>query len=473
MNFIITHLKVNVEMCALENQLRFIRMRVEDTSGSLNTDFAVVIHWKRKGKLILKRFRSAILCSLIFLLVVTSPILSSLAHDGESHDDHLNDPTDDFSNDYAPMVIPVSDKSVAIAPVITCTNFEDDVWKPNHNQCKLAKTLFVDDDWGNKDARYTYLFEDWIDYDWNDIVVSLYAVTNDIITVEIRLEDREAAWKNPFSVEITSETLNVDVHWNSTDYPADHNVRMNPNETVNIELFAESNQGDIAFITIVPIIPPEASFVYSPLYPQVCENVTFNASASTPNGGYIVSYEWDFGDGGFHTFGVIVTYHFSAIGTYNVILNVTDIEGNWDTESKMVTVKPRTYTLTIISTSGGTTNPPPGNYQHPQGTDVVVTAVPDSGYTFDYWELDDVNMGSLTSIPFSMNKNHTLHAIFKEIPFPPPPVGGHATPIDMPHLLAPRTGLTPKIGLAPVLLAAVALTIILIRRRYKTLKQQH
>jgi len=310
MNFILTHLKVNVETRALENQLRLIRMRVEDTSRNLNTDFAVVINEKRKGKPILKRFRSAMLCSIIFLLLVTSPILLSLAYNGESHDDHLNDPTDDFHNDYAPMVIPVNDKSVKIAPVITCTTFEDDIWKPNHNQCKSAQTLIVDDNWVNKDASYTYLFEDWTDYDWNDIVVSLYAVTNDIITVEIRIEDREAAWKTPFSVEITSETLTVDVHWNSTDYPADHNVRMNPNETMSIELFAESNQGDTAFI---------------------------RARARAP----------------------------------------------------------------------------------------------------------------------------------------PSPVGGHATPIDMPHLLFPKIGLVPKKDLALVILAAVALAIILIRRRHKTLKQQH
>ena len=131
---------------------------------------------------------------------------------------------------------------------------------------------------------------------------------------------------------------------------------------MDIELFAESNPGDTAFITI---IQPVASFVYSPLYPQVCENVTFNASASTPNGGYIVSYEWDFGDGGLHEFGMVVTHHYTTTGTYNMTLNVTDSEGTWDTESKMVTVTPRTYTLTITSTAGGTTDPAPGAHLIP------------------------------------------------------------------------------------------------------------
>ncbi len=183
--------------------------------------------------------------SFMFFILLSSPILLAVTQDGGYHDDHLNDLSDAFPNNYAPMVIPVNSKKVTVAPVITCTTLEDDVFKPHHYPCKSAQTLFVDDDWSDKDASYTYLFEDWTDYDWNDIVVSLCAVTNDIIAVEICLEDREAAWKNPFSVEITPEDLAVDVHWNSTDYQGDHVVRVNHNETVDIELFTESNPGDM------------------------------------------------------------------------------------------------------------------------------------------------------------------------------------------------------------------------------------
>lgn len=423
---------------------------------------------RERGKTVLKRSLLVTLCSFIFLILLSSPILLAVTQGGDYHDDHLNDPTDAFPNDYAPMVIPFNGKAVTIAPVITCTTLEDDVFKPHHHPCKSAQTLLVDDNWSNKDANYTYLFEDWTDYDWNDIVVSLYATTTDIINVEICLEDREAAWKNPFSVEITPESLTVDVQWNSTDYTGDHIVRVNPNETVDIELFAESNPGDTAFITIIPIIPPVASFAYSPLCPQVSENVTFNASASTPNGGYIVNYEWDFGDGSPHEFGIVATHQYTATGTYNVTLNVTDSEGTWDTESKIVTVTPRTYTLTITYTSGGTTNPVPGSYIYNEGTVVPVTAISDSSYVFDHWKLDGVNVGSANPIDVTMDSDHTLYAIFEEAPPPPPPVGGHAIPIDKPHLLAPKIGLTPRICIASILLAAMAVTIILIRRRNKT-----
>ena len=399
---------------------------------------------------------------------------------GDYHTHHINDATDDFPNDYRPMVIPCDGKNVTVAPVITCTTFEDCVWKPNHHPCKLAQTLLVDDDWSDKDANYTYMFEDWTDYDWNDIVVSLYAVTDNlIINAETCLKSREAAWKNPFGVEITPINMTVEIHWNSTDYPEDHTIRANSDQTVDIELFTESNSGDTAFIVIIPLVPPSASFVYSPLYPQVCEDVTFNASASIPNGGYIVSYEWDFGDASPHEFGMVVTHHYTIAGTYNVTLNVTDSEGIWNTESKMITVTPRTYMLTVTSTSGGTTNPVPGKYLYEEGTVVSVTAIPESDYVLDHWELDGVNVGPgactfcapTCEFSVTMNKNHTLHAVFKEALGPTPPVGGRAIPIDKRHFLAPKIDLIPRTGLAFVLLAAMAVTIILIRRRNKILRR--
>ena len=296
------------------------------------------------------------------------------------HDDHLSD-------EYAPLVIPVNGENITVAPIIMCTILEDDVFNPFHYPCKSARTTFVDDDWSDSDANYTYKFEDWTDYDWNDINVSLYAVTNDMIHIEICLEDREATWKNPFSVEVTSESLAVDVHWNSTDYPQDHVVRVNPTETVDIELFAESNPGDSAFINIIPIIVPR-------------------------------------------------------------------------------------HTLAISSTSGGTTDPVPDSYLYDEGIVVSVTAIPDSGHHFDYWELDEVNVGLANPIDVTMDADHTLHAIFKEVPSPPPPVGGHAMPIDISNLLAPKIDLASGIGVAFILLVAMATTTILIRQKNKTLKRK-
>jgi len=61
-----------------------------------------------------------------------------------------------------------------------------------------------------------------------------------------------------------------------------------------------------------------------------------------PDGGTIVSYAWDFGDGTpLVTEGDPVTTHvYTAAGTYTVTLNVTDSEGKWGTASQPLTVSP-------------------------------------------------------------------------------------------------------------------------------------
>jgi hypothetical protein len=80
------------------------------------------------------------------------------------------------------------------------------------------------------------------------------------------------------------------------------------------------------------------------------------------------------------------------------------------------------YTLTIVTTAGGTTDPAPGAYQYGFGTVVSVQANPGLGYQFDHWELDTVNVGSANPYSVTMDQNHTLKAFF--VPKPQAPVGG-------------------------------------------------
>jgi PKD repeat protein len=87
----------------------------------------------------------------------------------------------------------------------------------------------------------------------------------------------------------------------------------------------------------LPPLPPVASFTWTPSIPKVGESVTFDASASTPNGGTMLKYEWDFGDDGTAT-GQIATHAYANLGTYTVTLNVTDSEGLWDVEQKQIQV---------------------------------------------------------------------------------------------------------------------------------------
>jgi len=67
-----------------------------------------------------------------------------------------------------------------------------------------------------------------------------------------------------------------------------------------------------------------------------------NGSASTDNVG-IVTYTWTFDDQGLKTLtGVLAAYVFQLPGNYTVTLNVTDLEGNWDTDLVVVSIVPDT-----------------------------------------------------------------------------------------------------------------------------------
>jgi len=115
--------------------------------------------------------------------------------------------------------------------------------------------------------------------------------------------------------------------------------------TYNVTLTVTDSEGrtDSYFRTlVVDAIAPQACFTWEPFYPMYGETVTFNASFSTPDGGEIISYEWDFGDGNVTT-GVVVTHVFQAGGTYNVTLTVTDSEGKSDTTWRFISVLTEIY----------------------------------------------------------------------------------------------------------------------------------
>ena len=74
-----------------------------------------------------------------------------------------------------------------------------------------------------------------------------------------------------------------------------------------------------------------------------------------------------------------------------------------------------THNLTVSAGAGGTTSPVPGVYSHPCGSSVSVTAIPDSCYVFDHWELDSVGVGSANPYSVLMDDDHALHAVFTQI----------------------------------------------------------
>ena len=64
----------------------------------------------------------------------------------------------------------------------------------------------------------------------------------------------------------------------------------------------------------------------------------FDGGGSTDSDGTIVKYEWNFGDGSGGSGEVNPTHHYTAAGTYTVMLTVTDNLGGTNLVGKSVSV---------------------------------------------------------------------------------------------------------------------------------------
>ncbi|MEM2523013.1 MAG: PKD domain-containing protein, partial [Candidatus Bathyarchaeia archaeon] len=144
--------------------------------------------------------------------------------------------------------------------------------------------------------------------------------------------------------------------------------------TVTLNVTDSEGKWDTVSKQITVEKAPIADFWWTPYYPQRGETVTFDASASTPDGGEIISYIWDFGDGNITvTDNPVITHVYSEAGDYIVTLNVTDSEGRWDTETKTITVVLHRYYLTVKTDPAGVTTIPGENWYN-EGTEVTLTA---------------------------------------------------------------------------------------------------
>jgi len=117
----------------------------------------------------------------------------------------------------------------------------------------------------------------------------------------------------------------------------------------------DSWQIDCALLhTWMPAESAHANFTYMPPVPYANDTVTFDASASTSDYGYIISYEWYFGDSTSGT-GMVVNKVYKGAGNYTVTLNVTDSEGAKDTASKsiMIVLRPENLVIDLYNQKGG------------------------------------------------------------------------------------------------------------------------
>lgn len=101
--------------------------------------------------------------------------------------------------------------------------------------------------------------------------------------------------------------------------PVGTNYAQSVSRVVNIRLTRPG-------VILPPNGAPKPDFFFSPTQPREEDDVLFDGSASTDPDGQIVSYVWNFGDGGTGS-GVRLTHSYGLAGTYNVILTVTDDRG--------------------------------------------------------------------------------------------------------------------------------------------------
>jgi len=116
---------------------------------------------------------------------------------------------------------------------------------------------------------------------------------------------------------------------------------------------------------------PIARFSYTPTKIGLCEEVTFDASASSDPDGSISSYKWDFGDGG-KSSGAKVKHSYHGLGNYKVTLTVIDNEGASNSTSQFIKVV-LMYTLNVSSNAAIEI---PGTGKYKEGDEVTLSAPP-------------------------------------------------------------------------------------------------
>jgi len=97
-------------------------------------------------------------------------------------------------------------------------------------------------------------------------------------------------------------------------------------------------------------VPPVAVLSMSTTTPVANETVEFDASGSYDPDGAIVSYAWDFGDGGSAT-GPTVTHAYAVAGAYSLQLTVTDDDGLTAQWARIVEVRERIPPVGLFTVS--------------------------------------------------------------------------------------------------------------------------
>ena len=115
--------------------------------------------------------------------------------------------------------------------------------------------------------------------------------------------------------------------------------------------------------------------------------VAFNAQASSDSDGTIVSYDWNFGDGG-STTGAVVSHLYPDPGSFTVVLTVTDNKGGSSSRSQQVDIVTNSPAVPVIEiTAPHFVVPATVNFDASASTDA------DGSIASYHWDFDDGSIG--------------------------------------------------------------------------------
>ena len=159
---------------------------------------------------------------------------------------------------------------------------------------------------------------------------STYDIDEDQVRLKFDWGDGNySTWSNFVD---SNTTVSMSYSWNSI---SNYNVRViaQDSEGLNSSWSSPINvsvsQVDVEIPTVININISRNT--------SLDNQIEFNASRSYDLGGYIVSYEWDFGDGTTGT-GIYISHTFIESGEYTVTLTVTDNDGKIYNESIIVKI---------------------------------------------------------------------------------------------------------------------------------------
>ena len=164
---------------------------------------------------------------------------------------------------------------------------------------------------------------------------------------------------------------------------------------------------------------PTAKFTVSAVSGVAPLTVNFSAILSTDSDGIIVTYEWDFGDGGSGS-GKSASHTYAAAGTPTAVLQITDDNGAQDTAQKTITVSEATGGDTTGGagpTASFTATPLVGASPLTVTFNASASAYAGHAITYYSWNFGDgvTGTGITTSHTYSPSTTNTYHVVLRII----------------------------------------------------------